>query len=259
MKFKVIGSGSKGNMTYIESKECKLLLDAGINLKEIAKRSDIDLTDIDGILITHEHIDHISSLQLIIKKTKCKVYMNRDSYEAMVNKYPGKYEKINVCFIDANTKYKIKDIMLMPIQLSHDTVSCYGYIFVSNKESLGYITDTGFIPIPYFDILNRLDTIIIESNHDIEMLQNSDRPWVLKQRILSVHGHMSNIMCGEALNKILRTKNLKNVVLAHLSEECNDEKIAIDTILESIEGDYIPNIFVAKQYESLDFLEVKPK
>lgn len=257
MKFQVISSGSSGNMTYIESDNAKLLLDAGISLKEIANRSDVDLSKLDGILITHEHTDHISNLLSIVKKAKCKVYMAEASFKKMVSKYPGKYEKLDVSFIEENKKYKIKDINFMPLLLSHDTVCCFGFVFVSKGESLAYITDTGFVPIPYYNILNRVDSIIIESNHDIEMLQNSDRDWSLKQRILSVKGHMSNVMCGEVLNKILKKNKLTNIVLAHLSEECNDEKIAIDTIYEMLDGDYIPKIYVAKQDRSLEMINVK--
>ncbi len=257
MRFQVLSSGSAGNMTYIESKDTRLLLDAGISLKEIERRSDIDLSKLDGIIISHEHGDHISNLASIAKKAKCKVFISEASFKKMLVKYPKKYDKLNVAFIEENKKYKIKDINFMPLLLSHDAACCLGFVFVSDKESLAYITDTGFIPIPYYNILNRVNSLIIESNHDIEMLQNSDRDWSLKQRILSVHGHMSNVMCGEVLNKILKVNKLSNVVLAHLSQECNDEKIAVDTIMSLIEGDYIPKIYVAKQDDSIEMLDVK--
>ena len=177
----------------------------------------------------------------------------------MNEKSKGKYKDLNVSFIEVNKKYKINDISFMPIRLSHDTANCFGFVFVNNNEGLAYITDTGFIPLPYLSLLKRMDSIIIEANHDIEMLQNSDRDWSLKQRILSVSGHMSNIMCGEVINNILKEKKLSNIVLAHLSEECNTEQLAVDTVLNAIEGDYVPNIYVAKQHESIPLIEVKEK
>ena len=259
MRFQIIGSGSKGNMTYIEEGNTKILLDAGINLKEIERRSEIDLPSIDGLIITHEHSDHISSLLSISKKLRCKIYINKKSYDKMCLKFKDKYSSLNCEFIEANEKYKIKDISFMPLLLSHDTANCFGFVFVSkkDKECLAYITDTGFIPVPYLKLLGRADSIIIESNHDIEMLQNSDRDWTLKQRILSITGHMSNLMCGEIVNNLLKMKKIDNVILAHLSEECNTEQLAVDTVLEKIEGEYIPNIYVAKQQESLPFIEVR--
>ena len=264
MKFQIIGSGSKGNMTYIEANDTRILLDAGINLKEINRRSEIDFEKIDALLITHEHSDHISSLLSISKKLKCKIYINKKSFEALINRYPGKYDKLNVKYIEANEKYKIKNIAFMPILLSHDTANCFGFVFVSNedkneKECLSYITDTGFIPVPYLSLLSKSDSIIIEANHDIEMLQNSDRDWTLKQRILSVTGHMSNLMCGEVVNKLLKKKKIDNVILAHLSEECNTEELAVDTILNAIDNDYLPTIYVSKQHESLPFINAKGK
>ena len=130
------------------------------------------------------------------------------------------------------------------------------FIFVCNEKSIAYCTDTGFIPLPYIDILKKVDCFIVEANHDVEMLLQSDRSWYLKNRILSVKGHMSNKICGEVLNNILVSKKLKKVVLAHLSEECNEPELAVDTVLENIENEYIPEIYVAKQNEALPLLEV---
>lgn len=257
MRFQVIASGSSGNMTYIESDKTHILLDAGVNLKEATKRSGLEFNNIDGILITHEHSDHISSLATIAKKMNCNVYMNENSYNKLKERYPNKYDDLKVVFIKENVTYNIGDIRFMPLLLSHYSVNCYGYVFVTKEDSFAYITDTGFIPTPYFEIFKKIDSIIIESNHDIEMLQESDRDWFLKQRILSVHGHMSNITCGEVVNKILKENKLKKVVLAHLSRECNEEHLAIDSLMEAIEGDYIPEIIVAHQFEATALLEVK--
>ena len=255
MKFQVLASGSQGNMTYIESLSTKIIIDAGIALKEIDRRADIDLNAIDAILITHAHTDHVKSLMPLLRKTKAVMYVNKDTFEEMKSKYHYDFSGFRIQFIENNKQYKIGDFGIYIMELSHDCANCNGFIFVHNsgdtKTSLAYIADTGLVPLRYMPMLNRVDTLILESNHDIQMLMESDRPWLLKQRILSIEGHLSNITCGEVLNKILEeNKNLKLVVIAHISRECNNEKVAIDTILDCIKGDYIPKIVFAKQDEA---------
>lgn len=254
MKFRIIASGSRGNMTYIETEQAKILIDAGISLKEAEKRSDIDFSNLDAILITHEHGDHVGFLKTIASKTNAIVYIQKDTLATVVRR--NKYDmNLRVKYIEPNQTYAIKDLKFYTLNLSHD-VLCLGFIFNNNGRSLGYITDTGFIQLPYINLLKKVDALIIEANHDIEMLYNSDRHWALKQRIYSVKGHMSNYICGQILNTIIQEKRLQQVVLAHLSDECNTEEIAVDTILELINGEYIPKLFIAKQNIALDFIEV---
>lgn len=256
MHFQVISSGSKGNITFIKTNKCNVLIDTGISLKEINSRVDIDMKTIDAIFITHEHIDHVRYIEKIARETDAVIYVNELSFKQIYNKYIKNIEGLKVKFIKPNETITIKDLKVMPINLQHDVECCYGYIFVSENKSLAYCTDTGFIPLPYIPLLKKVDSFIIEANHDVEMLLQSQRPWHLKNRILSVNGHMSNITCGEILNMIVQEKKLQKIVLAHLSEECNDPELAVDTILQLIEGEYIPEIYVAKQDEALPLLEV---
>ena len=256
MRYCVLASGSKGNMTYIETKKSRILIDAGISLREAKKRLDVDYDNVDAILITHAHSDHVSGLVTIAKKADCTVFLTRETFNIIARKYNEKMLDLKVVFIEPNVKFSIKDLNILPLRLSHDSVSCLGFVLVSNKASMGYITDTGFIPIPYISLLKNVDSLVIESNHDIEMLHSSSRPWILKERILSADGHMSNYICGQVLSSILESKKLKSVVLAHLSEEVNNEDIAVSTVIESIKGDYLPEIYVAKQRERLEFIEV---
>lgn len=256
MRFQVLASGSKGNMTYIESKDTHIILDGGLSFKEIDARSNIDYNNIDAILVTHSHIDHTSALIRLLKRTKATLYTNKIVVEELVKK---KYDfsGIKIQYIENNKKYKIKDISFFTLELSHDVGNCNGFIFASEKETLAYVTDTGLVPLIYMDLLSRVDSLIIEANHDIEMLNESDRPWTLKQRILSFKGHLSNITCGEVINKLLENKKISQIVLAHLSEECNDERLAIDTVMSLIEGDYLPKFYIANQWKSLPLLDVK--
>ena len=256
MKFQVIGSGSKGNCTYVSAGNVNILIDAGISVKEINSRTDINLKEIDAIFITHEHIDHVKYIESIARLSDAVIYANEKTFNKMILKYFKSLDGIKVKYIDANKPFKLSDIKVMALNLQHDAENCYGYIFASKTQVLGYCTDTGYIPVPYIDILRKVNSLIIESNHDVEMLMESNRPWYLKQRILSVKGHMSNKICGELLNKILDDCKLEKIVLAHLSEECNTEEIAVDTVLENIEKENIPQIFVAKQWVALPLLEV---
>ena len=256
MKFQVLASGSSGNLTFIETNEAKILLDAGISVKEIQKRSDIDLSSIDAIFITHEHSDHVKYIEQVAKITNAPIYVNELSFNKIISNYIKRKEGLKVKFIEANKKIKIKDLTILTLNLQHDAECCLGYIFIANNTSLAYVTDTGFIPVPYIDILKNVNGIIIEANHDVEMLMNSKRPWYLKNRILSIHGHMSNQICGEILNKIINEKKVKVVVLAHLSQECNTEEIAIDTVMANINSSYLPDFYIAKQNEPLKMLEI---
>lgn len=258
MKFNVISSGSKGNITYVEHASTKILIDAGISLKEIKARTNINLQEIDAILVTHEHSDHVSNLINIAKETKANIYIDENSFVAFLNGN-GNREKakdLNFFFISANKKYQIKDIMVYTLLLNHDTASCLGFIFNSGEDSLAYITDTGFVPVPYISILQKVNALIIEANHDIELLNNSKRPYFLKERIFSVNGHMSNVICGQIVNNVLKSKKLKILVLAHLSEECNTEELAVDTVMSKIEGEYLPEIIVAKQYKATGIIDI---
>lgn len=259
MRFQVISSGSKGNLTYIETANTRVLLDAGISLREIARRTDVDLCNIDAILITHEHSDHVSFLHSIAKKTNAVIYVEKETFEVIKSKNKNSFVGMKVCFIEGNKKYKINDLTIYTMIMSHDCSCCFGYIFIDGDESLAYITDTGFVSIPYIKLLKKVDSLIIEANHDVEMLMQSDRQWYLKERILSVKGHMSNVICAEIVNKVLEEKKVGQIILAHISEECNEEKLAIDTIINGIEGEYIPSIRVAYQKEALPILDVKVK
>ena len=259
MKFNVISSGSKGNITYVETEQSKIFIDAGISIKEIKERTTIELADIDAIFITHEHTDHVNHLIRIAKASGAVVYMEQKSFDAYVSKIRDARDTllgIKFVFIEANKKYRIKDMIIYTLLLSHDTKSCLGYIVSNGINSMAYITDTGFLPIPYIEVLKRVDALVIEANHDIEMLNNSSRPWYLKERILSVKGHMSNVICGQIVNSILSSRKLKVLVLAHLSEECNTEELAIDTVLGSIEQEYLPKLFVARQTKATGLIGV---
>lgn len=249
MKVSVLASGSKGNSTYLETKNHKILIDMGMNTKYIENKLielGIEPSSIDSIFITHDHTDHISALKVFIKKYNPKVYLT------------AKLKKV----IDITNYEIIKDVIILndltvdTIKTSHDATDSVGYIFDDDTSSLVYITDTGYINSKYFEKLHNKKMYIIESNHDIEKLMNGRYRYDLKIRILSDRGHLSNEMTSKYLDNFIGN-NTKYIILAHLSEENNTEKLAHDT-LYSILKEKLDNkqVIIAKQTERTDLIEV---
>jgi len=253
MKFCTIGSGSRGNMTYIETNEIKILLDAGISLRDAKKRTaidNIDYSNIDAVFITHEHSDHIKFLSTILKQTNATLYINQLSFEKLDISFREKLANYKIKFIEANKKYRINDLEVLTLKLSHDSANVFGYVFISDDKRLAYITDTGFFPIHYVNILKNVDGLIIESNHDVTMLLESTRSWYLKERILSPHGHMSNYICQQLLVNVLNDRH-KVVVLAHISLECNSVRIIEEEVIHEVKKVYQGEMLIATQKEAL--------
>ncbi len=260
MKVVVLASGSKGNAIYIETNETKILIDAGISLLQIKlrlKKQGIYFNELDAVFITHEHIDHIKYLKTILNSTNATVFVNKLTYKAIVKKQIYDIEQFPVYFINSDTKYKINNLVIVPIQMSHDAANCYGYLVKElDKENSTFatLTDTGVLDSRYYKILSSIRTILIESNHDVKMLQNSGRSYVLINRILSENGHLSNDQCLEALKNIV-SEWTENVILGHLSEDCNMPSIAYDNINNNLKDSKF-KLLVAKQHEELDIIEM---
>lgn len=252
MKLSVLSSGSKGNTTYIETEETKILIDAGNSSKYIIdslNELNVDIKDIDAVLITHVHSDHIKGLEVLSKKIKCPVYITKKMY-------PYLDYLTNYIFIEDN-KITIKDIEIDVIKTSHDTEDSVAYIVNNKNKSIVYITDTGYINSKYFDILSNRSIYIFESNHDIEMLNNGRYPFHLRQRILSDKGHLSNYDSAKYLSKFIG-KDTKEIILAHLSEENNTEELALKTLKDRLLKEEIPfnNIIIAKQNKKTELINV---
>ena len=262
MKIITLASGSKGNATYIETKNTKILIDAGISFLQLKNRlaqKGIVLSNIDVILLTHEHTDHIKHLSSIALKTKAKIFMSEITYPEAFRRLSGSLTNLDVSFIKENNKYKINDLIFVPLKLSHDVDNCFGYIFKEDVEgnvTYGYLTDTGYIPDEYVEIISNLQVISIESNHDVKMLKESSRPWPLIQRILSKNGHLSNLQCANYM-KQFNYENVKTIILSHISEECNTEEKVLNEIKNAFNGNFPCEIKIAKQHEPLDIIEVK--
>ncbi len=247
MKILVLASGSKGNSTYIEYKNTKILIDLGISSLSLDKKlKDIDVStnDLNAILITHTHTDHVGGLRTFIKRHSTPIYLTDIMYDELNLEIP------NHIFINSN-RFIINDIEINVIKTSHDTNDSIGFIIKADKE-LVYITDTGYINKKYFKAIYNKNVYIFESNHDIEMLIDGKYPHYLKQRILGDKGHLSNKDSSYYLSK-LTGKNTSHIVLAHLSEDNNTEEKALETLNNALnkENKQINNILVAQQKESI--------
>lgn len=263
MKVTVLASGSKGNCTYIETPKTKILIDAGISMLQIRSRlktNNIELNKIDAVFITHEHADHVLYLQSILCKTEAKLYIDKISYDIINKKTNNSLVGYPVIFIKDDCKYNFEDIFVVPIHLSHDAYASHGFLIKEESDdynkTFGLITDTGIIPEKYFEILSSINTLMIESNHDVEMLMASRRPWILIKRILSRKGHLSNETCVQYLSKIV-SKDTKNIILVHLSEECNDPNLAKIEVYKTFGEKPKFNLMVAEQYNALPTIEVE--
>ena len=252
MRVIVLSSGSKGNTTYIETQKTKILIDAGNTCKYILEKLSeysIEPDSIDAIFITHTHTDHIKGLPVLLKKINPCVYITEKMYTYM--EYLENYQIIK------EDKITIKDMVIDVIKTSHDTEDSVGYIINNEDKSIVYITDTGYINKKYFDKLTNKDIYIMESNHDIEMLNNSSYPFATRQRILSDKGHLSNYDSAKYLSKFIGNKT-KYILLAHLSEENNTQELAYSTLINRLAKENIKfqNIIITNQNKETDFITI---
>lgn len=217
MKLLVIESGSKGNATLVEDKGRILLIDMGIcfsSLKDALNNINKNIYNIDAMLLTHEHSDHTKGIKYL---PPLPIYTTK-----------GTYECGNVKVVEHYKEFSVGHFLITPIKTSHDVKNPSGYVIKTEDEKLVYITDTGALTKKALSYLKNADYYIFESNHDVDMELNSKRPDFLKKRILSNKGHLSNEQSANYLCDIVGPKT-KEIILAHLSDEANDPKLAIQT------------------------------
>ena len=233
MQFGTIASGSSGNCLYAGDTDSHLLIDAGISGKRICcglSSFGVAPEAIDGILVTHEHIDHISGLGVMMRKFGCKVYATEGTiHEILKSKSLGKLPQNCFEAVKPQKKFKIGRIEVEPFRISHDAKEPVSYVLRSGQQKIGMVTDLGYYDDYTVECLKNSDVLYIEANHDIKMLQVGPYPYYLKQRILGNRGHLCNEMAGRLIKELMNDK-LKKVILGHLSKENNFPELALETV-----------------------------
>ncbi len=240
-KFCSLASGSSGNCQYISSKETKLLIDAGLTGKYITnalENIDIDGKDIGGILVTHEHSDHIKGIGVMMRKFDIPLYVNENTWESMKGKI-GSINEDKVNIFSGNESFEIGDITIKPYSISHDAIDPTGFSFLNDGLKISIATDLGFISKEIIQQIKDSNLLVLESNHDVEMVKLGKYPWFLKQRILSEVGHLSNDAAGHTIADVVKNGNVNYVLLAHLSKENNFPELAFETVKGILEEDSI--------------------
>lgn len=233
MRLYSIASGSSGNCIYVGSDTTHLLVDTGISKKrteEGLQEIGISLQDMDGILITHEHSDHICGLGVISRKYHIPIYATERTIEAIKGcSSLGVVEEELFHPIKADESFIIKDIKCNPMHTSHDAADPVAYRFRSGKKQVAIATDLGTYNDYTVECLKGMDAVLLEANHDVHMLQVGPYPYPLKRRILGERGHLSNELSGQLLSRILHD-GLQAVLLGHLSKENNLPELAYETV-----------------------------
>jgi len=253
MKVKVLASGSKGNSTYLKCGDTSILIDVGIGVTKIHKSlSDINvsLMDIDAVVISHCHSDHIYGLASFIRKSQAKVYIPIDLLADIKQIVPID----RIVLIDNNFNIEETKITLLPA--SHD-VPCYGFLIENNDKSLVYLTDTGYVNQKHYETTKNKNIYIVEANHDEIMVMEGPYTYPNKKRIISDSGHLSNINSGKYLSKVVGN-NTEYIFLAHISDTNNTKELAYEQVAEELNkiNFDLNKIIITEQYIAAEEIEV---
>ena len=237
MRFATIASGSSGNCTYIGTDHTHLLVDAGIPCKRIIEglhSLELDEKDLDAILITHEHTDHINGLRVFSKKTEVPIYGTAATIEEICRMdKKGEIDRQRFRIIHPDEMFPVGDFSVFPFAISHDAADPVAYRAEAEGHAAAVVTDLGTFTDYTLSHLMGLDAVVAEANHDIRMLEVGRYPYYLKQRILSDRGHLSNESAGQLLSEVLHD-NMKHIILGHLSQENNYPSLAYETVCSEI-------------------------
>ncbi len=234
VRLTILGSGSAGNSAYVETDETRILIDAGFSLRQLRQRlATIGRTpeNLTGILITHEHSDHVQGLAALSGKLRIPVYCNRPTQEAIQYQLPTRLESR---LFTTGSSFEIGEISVDSFSVPHDAQEPVGFILRTTAGNIGFVTDLGHVTRLVLERVRTANVLVLEANHDVKMLQDCPRrPWSLKQRILGRHGHLSNEAAADAAENIM-SPGLRRLYLGHLSRECNRPELAFRTVAERL-------------------------
>src|ERR1700722_4289570 len=249
----MLGSGSAGNSALVATDHCKILVDGGLSARQIVLRLEQcggKPASLDGVLLSHEHGDHVYGLEVLCRKLEIPIYANSQTAEAVrsgcsLDQHP------HWRIFRTGSEFKICDIVVQTFPVPHDAVDPVGFAFYAGSSGLGFITDLGYATKMIVERLRQVHTLGIETNHDEKLLQNDKhRPWPVKQRIQSRHGHLSNNAAAAVIEELLPGK-IERVVRGHLSRDCNTPALALSSVRTSLEqcGRTDVETYCATQFE----------
>ncbi len=231
----ILGSGSAGNCAYLETEETRVLVDAGFSGRQIRQRlASIGRTpeSLHGILITHEHSDHIQGLATLCAKLPVPIYCNRLTKEAIENQLQARFD----CRIfSTGATFEVGDLTVDTFSVPHDAYDPVGFLLRASGANIGFLTDLGHATRLVIERLRAANVLVLETNHDLKLLQeDTRRPWSIKQRILSRHGHLSNVAAADVAEQIVSSE-LRHLYLGHLSRDCNRPELAHQIVTERLQ------------------------
>ena len=250
----MLGSGSAGNSALVATDHSRLLVDGGLSARQILTRLEscgVSIEQLDGVLLTHEHGDHVCGLEVLCRKFQIPIYCNALTAEAIRYGCDSLGAHRNWRIFRTGAEFSICDITVQTFPVPHDAVDPVGFAFHAGKSGLGFITDLGYPTKMLIERLRQVQTLVIETNHDEKMLQNDPhRPWPVKQRIQSRHGHLSNVAAASVIEQLLPGK-IERVVLGHLSRDCNSPDLAAGAVRAQLQKSGRPDVevFCAAQGE----------
>ena len=255
VRLTILGSGSAGNCAYVETEEARILVDAGFSARQIRQRlAGIGRTpeNLSGILITHEHSDHISGLLALAGKLKLPIYCNRATQEATLWSFKSKWSskanpalngldgsdaasKLDWRLFRTGDSFELNDVLVETFSIPHDAQDPVGFLLRAQDTKIGFATDLGHVTKLVVERIRTANVLVLEANHDVKLLQECPhRPWALKQRILGRHGHLSNEAAADAVEQIM-SADLRTLYLGHLSRECNRPELAYRVVNERLQ------------------------
>jgi phosphoribosyl 1,2-cyclic phosphodiesterase len=230
----ILGSGSAGNCAYLETAETRILVDAGLSLRQIRQRLATigrGPEGLSGILVTHEHADHISGLTALCSKLKIPIYCNRETKDGIESQLQARFE----CrLFSTGASFEVGDVIVDTFTIPHDASDPVGFLLRTTAGKIGFLTDLGHATRLALERVRAANVLLLETNHDLKMLQESNRPWSLKQRIAGRHGHLSNADAADAAEQIV-SSDLRHLYLGHLSRECNRPALAREVMASRLE------------------------
>ncbi|MCE0484350.1 MAG: MBL fold metallo-hydrolase [Methylacidiphilales bacterium] len=235
LRFTILGSGSSGNCAYLETDHVRLLVDAGFSAKQIDLRLagiGRSLADVQAIFVTHEHSDHVCGLPVIARRHNIPIHCNRLTAEYLHPQMPS-FSRWHL--FESGATVELADLKVNSFSVPHDAYDPVGFMFHHALGNIGFLTDLGYATRLVIERVRQARALVLEANHDLRLLQeDTKRPWAVKQRILSRHGHLSNDAAADVAAEVV-TDQMEDLYLGHLSADCNSPRRALDTVSRKLQ------------------------